>query len=335
MSQSNAPANGDGQRLAPETVDRFFGSADIVPIPVLNEPYCELRFHPDPQIMELRVSTNDSPPELVGLENINVDQFYNDSERTYCLRVNAKDIRFLAYSFVADVVDSIAQGHTLGEAIGKSIEGYQQLVKRQRRLSDEKQTGLIGELLFLQFLCGHSESAALDAWLGPSAEQHDFSFLDFDVEVKTTKSERRVHRISTATQLEPSVGRVLWFLSVQITAAGSSSNGFSLDQLISQVGDLLGSRRERFLSYLRKLGWDESELHSYPEKYVLRTAPAFYLVDERFPALRASSLKVQVEGFQHLSEISYRTDISHLIPSEPPSSVSEFSNVASALLRRW
>lgn len=75
-------------------------------------------------------------------------------------------------------------------------------------------------------------------------------------------------------------------------------------------------------------------MESYRTKYVLRSRPAFYLVDEHFPALKDSALRQAIPNYEHLSEVSYRTDVSHLQSAPVPEALTGFADYANSLLRR-
>ena len=124
------------------------------------------------------------------------------------------------------------------------------------------------------------------------------------------------------------------FLSIQITAAGSADNAFSLVDLVDEIQNLLGPHALPFDEYLARLGWRSSDIESYRTKYVLRSRPAFYPVDEHFPSLQNSALRQTIPNYEHLSEISYRTDVSHLNPASVPEALNGFAAYANSRLRR-
>ncbi|GGH97633.1 hypothetical protein GCM10007170_28330 [Arthrobacter liuii] len=324
----------DVRRLEPETIERYFKSPNTVVHLLSQVPRCELRIEPATECLELRVPRDGSNPDLSPFENIEIDYATDPNQDCFILRLAAGGMHYAAYSFIAKIVEELQQGHFFSSAIFHSLKEYELLIQSRRLLSSEKQTGLLGELLLLTYLCSIDPVSALTSWLGPESEQHDFSFDTFDLEVKTTKSERRTHRIGSATQLEPSENRSLLFLSIQITAAGGADNAFSLVELVEKIRTLLGPHTLPFNEYLARLGWRWSDVESYRTKYVLRSRPAFYPVDEHFPALQDSVLRRTIPNYEHLSEISYRTDVSHLHTASVPAALKGFAAYANSLLRR-
>lgn len=330
--ESDSPE--DVRRLDPETIQRYFKSPDTVVHLLSQVPRCELRIEPATETLELRVPKDGSSPDLSPFENIEIDYTTDPDQDCFILRLAAGGMHYAAYSFIAKIVEELQQGNFFSSAISHGLREYELLIQSRKLLSAEKQTGLLGELLLLTYLCSIDPVSALTAWLGPESEQHDFSFETFDLEVKTTRSERRNHRIGSATQLEPSENRTLLFLSLQITAAGGANNAFNLVELVEKIQALLGPHVLPFNEYLSRLGWRWSDVEAYRTNYVLRSSPAFYPVDEHFPALQSSALRQMVPNYEHLSEISYRTDVSHLHSASAPSALGGFVADASSLLRR-
>lgn len=321
-------------RLEPETIERYFKSPNTVVHLLSHAPRCELRIDPATESLELRVPKDGSNPDLSLLENIEIDYATDPTQDCFVLRLAAGGMHYAAYSFIAKIVEELQQGHFFSSAVSHSLKEYELLIQSRKILSSEKQTGLLGELLLLTYLCNADPGSALTSWLGPESEQHDFSFDTFDLEVKTTRSERRTHRIGSATQLEPSENRSLLFLSIQLTAAGGADNAFSLVELVEKIITLLGPHAVTFNEYLSRLGWRWSDVESYRTKYVLRSRPAFYPVDDRFPALQDSALRQSIPNYEHLAEISYRTDVSHLHSASVPDVLNGFVAYTNSLLRR-
>lgn len=324
----------DGRRLDPETIERYFSSPNDVLHLLSQSPRCELRIEPATEYMELRAPADGSNPDLSLFENIQIEYATGPDQNFFTLRLAANEMHYAAYSLIAKIVEELQHGYSFATAISHGLSEYELLLRSRKLLSPEKQTGLLGELLLLKYLCTTDPGPALTSWLGPEAEQHDFSFDKFDLEVKTTMSERRIHRIGSASQLEPTVNRALIFLSIQLTAAGNADSAFSLVDLVQDIQTLLGSRSQPFDDYMADLGWRISDEESYRRKYMLRSCPAFYLVDNNFPSLQDSALRRMIPNYQHLSDISYRTDVSHLRSTKVAETISGFAAYANTLLRR-
>ena len=60
-------------------------------------------------------------------------------------------------------------------AVNAAVANLRNLLAARTRLSEEQQRGLLGELLLLERLLLEHGPTALEWWLGPAAEQHDFA----------------------------------------------------------------------------------------------------------------------------------------------------------------
>jgi hypothetical protein len=182
-------------------------------------------------------------------------------------------------------------------------------------LSEEKQTGLAGELWMLERLFAFSAGGALDAWTGPRGEAHDFRVGEREFEVKATRTERRVHSISSPTQLVPSPGMELFLLSVQFAGAGAAG-GASLAERVRAARELFepfGRAAEFDSLLLAKYGIGEATAGHYRERVQLRSKPYLVPVTPTFPSLREDDiLAIPREGMERISDVRYRLDVSGL-----------------------
>jgi hypothetical protein len=85
-------------------------------------------------------------------------------------------------------------------ALESSLALWRALLQTSALLSEEKQVGLAGELWLLERLLRGLGPRALDAWVGPGGQSHDFRLGDFEFEVKATSGTRRVHMINGLNQ---------------------------------------------------------------------------------------------------------------------------------------
>ena len=93
-------------------------------------------------------------------------------------------------------------------------------------LSDERQRGLIGELLFLreQITDGRPLKEAVAGWLGPFKEHQDFSYGETWYEIKTISEQAEKVRIPSLEQLSlKTPGELI------VYRLGKTSDGFTLN----------------------------------------------------------------------------------------------------------
>ena len=182
-----------------------------------------------------------------------------------------------------------------------------------------QELGLFGELLVLNHLIGSiSEHRAVDSWRGPAREEHDFGLGDFDIEVKTTLSEDRSHRISTLTQLQPSPARGLWLVSVQLMTrgVGGTTLAESIEQTANRLSDPL--LRARFADRLTGVGWDPEQAHLYVRRFAQRGAVLAFGITDEFPAITAHRLGSAGFPIERFSHVSYVLHTAGLLPDAPP-----------------
>jgi hypothetical protein len=203
------------------------------------------------------------------------------------------------------------------EAMMLELQCFTDLLESKSLLGTERQLGLIGELIFLERLMQKSSIVALDAWIGPLGEPHDFRVQASEFEVKTTISPHRTHTINGSEQLVPSSGCNLSIISVLIGPAGGNS-GFTLSEKVESLSKSLtpiAGRLQQFTAALEACGLFRSELAHYTRRFVMRRPLALVHVDTNFPAItrpviqnalgtlaaRVESLQydVNLEGLEH------------------------------------
>lgn len=235
-------------------------------------------------------------------------------EEMALLEVDASKSPSAAIAFATSVVAALAGGNAaLGAGVLTAISGWHDIIDEFQILSRSRQIGLIGELLFLIHLVSTlGPDSAISAWLGPPKSEHDFALEEFEIEVKTTESERRIHTVSSETQLTESHGRVLYLLSIQLTQAGNSQTGFSLADLVTDVREVALDYRGAIDNRLEEAGWEDQFAELYGERFMFRTLPKLFAVDEQFPRITRDVLDQNLEKGDLVSRVSYRIDLSSI-----------------------
>ncbi len=313
------PAEHLNARLTADTLETYFGAGTVVPVNLSTTPPCTLRIDPPGERLELWTPATGPEPDVDSLSRVSLSTEQLDNGPWFVLTVDARGAHLEAYSLLAAVVDDLAFGRPFHVAVARSLTSFRELLAGRGRLSEERTLGLIGELLVLEHLLGTAgEATAVDAWLGPASEEHDFVLADLDVEVKTTLTERRRHIIGSEMQLQTSPSRPLWLLSIQLTRAGTASVGFTLPDIITRIRTRLTTSADAFNAHLGNLGWRDTDADLYSERYMPRTRPRGYHVDENFPAVTRTRLDAVVPRAEVVGPISYRVDVTGLDASVPP-----------------
>nr|WP_237551584.1 PD-(D/E)XK motif protein [Streptomyces sp. SID8367] len=204
------------------------------------------------------------------------------------------------------------------QALADTVCSLANLIQSSRSLEIEREVGLFGELIVLLGLArtiGSKE--ALAAWLGPQREEHDFALRGLNIEVKTTRSERRIHWIESLTQLRPTGPRPLWLASCQITSAGPGA-GNRLPDLVRLVraGARDDEDRAALEERLQHAGWRDRFERTCQGPWMLRTKPAVFAVAGDFPRLTPDEI-CGVSTRDHIVQVRYQIDLTGRSPSAP------------------
>ncbi|MSO38356.1 MAG: PD-(D/E)XK motif protein [Acidimicrobiia bacterium] len=220
------------------------------------------------------------------------------------------------YSFLCSIGDRIQlDAVPPDQAVRDSLRSWMRLLQQLTVLSVERQLGLVGELWMLRRLAGSQGfKSALTAWRGHLAEEHDFGLPSVDIEVKATVSERRVHVISSLTQLVPSPTRQLFLLSLQFTTGGGGNNSFGLPDFVPAIhAELPDPLRTAFDDRLIAYGWNPEHIAYYTKHLHLRSLPILLPIEPEGPAITPTVLHAAMPArSQRILEASYRIDLTDL-----------------------
>lgn len=309
------------RHLRPEGLREYLAAAVPTLVPVEGDPKCFLVVDPALQRVAIRVPWSAGElPDLTSYRHFFAETTARDGARWGEFGATGNEVLLDAYPVICAVADRVQQdGKPFAIAVREVLETYHELLRGIGRLSDQEEVGLFGELWVLDRLIdGLGEATAVGAWRGAVSEEHDFGLPDDDVEVKTTMSETRRHWVGTATQLEPTVGRPLWVLSLQVTTAGVG--GLSLPELIASLRLRIvdGTVRAVLEDRLGLVRWRDDQAALYGRRFRLRTDPATFRVDDDFPAVTPAKLATAGVAVQRVAAVSYLIDLSGLPPDTPP-----------------
>lgn len=304
--------------LNPETLTRYFRSGTVTTHSVSRSPEVVIKIDGPGQKISLLTPYAGVVQNASGLKRVSMKLETWNGREWARITVDARDMYTEAYGLMLSVVQAMLGGATFIAATSAAMTNMRLMLAAKPRIPDQKQIGLVGELmLFRALLDALDEHAVIEWWLGPLAEERDYAFPAFDAEVKTTLGESRTHVIHGAGQLEPSPGRALWLISIQITRAGGDPNGVTLPGLVRSIRGQLTGTRDRFASHLAAEGWEDDDADMYPTAYTLRSTPSAYLVDDDFPAITPGRLRLVVPNSHLVSAVTYRVDVSSRTPGDP------------------
>ena len=222
------------------------------------------------------------------------------------------------HALIAVTADLIQlEGSSPLTAISESLARWRQLLATSEGLTAEERLGLVGELWVLRRLVRAHGTQALDAWVGPRGEPHDVRLSETEIEVKTTRSARRVHIINSLEQLTPSLGCRLFIMSVQMAPAGAEEDAISIVGLVGELEELLHhdvARLDLFRYLLREqVGYrPDADGQLVEEQLVLRSPPHLVPVDDSCPALTRDLLDPLGDRAQRIDGVRYTVDLEGL-----------------------
>ena len=116
-------------------------------------------------------------------------QVFKQKGRTLLeIATSAASLQRQFYHFAVAVAERvIVEQRQPVDAAGLEFQCFADLLEEKLLLGPERQLGLLGELLFLERLVGTGGVVALDAWLGPMGEPHDFRLQKREFEVENDR----------------------------------------------------------------------------------------------------------------------------------------------------
>ncbi|MEU0883098.1 PD-(D/E)XK motif protein [Lentzea sp. NPDC005914] len=278
----------------------------------------------DPEVPEFGLRIHDTGDERLpdlALQHVKTRSASRGGHRCLEVVITLAWVFPDSYPLLCAIADRVQlDGMRPAEAVRKSLGQLTLLLRRTESLTEEREVGLFGEMLTLGGLIALAGAThAVRAWRGGLAEEHDFGLPGFDVEVKTTRSERRQHWIESLTQLVGTGDRPLWLVSHQITAAGDGT-GSTLSQLIDRMRRLIGpsSALDAFETGLAGSGWIDDLRSQSETRWTKRFRSQAYLVDEAFPRLTAETAVAKGADIARIPEVRYLIDLDGMPADDQP-----------------
>lgn len=200
-----------------------------------------------------------------------------------------------------------------GTFLHNQLKKWESLLKGcAKRLSEEQERGLFGELILLEkAVTIFGAAVAVDNWTGPENGPQDFLFDQGAVEVKTVFTRVGRVAISSLDQLD-CVGPL--YLCVGFIE--KDPGGSTLKETVDRVSSALQIDREAADTFLRKLdavGYNEALGNTGSDtKWALSDRQWFDAKGEKFPALRRSEIPDGVLDAEYVISLStlmnYKTE---------------------------
>lgn len=306
----------DGRHLSREGLQQYLAEGAPAAVKIDGAPVAYLIIEPSAQKLTLRAPlAKNTLPDLSAYQNLQAGVVHWEGAQ-WCQISITGPVILDAYPLLIAIADRVQLlGFEFARATKASLDAFREVLAGGASLSEEERIGLFGELLVLERIMSMASSeSAVACWRGADAEEHDFDVDEGDVEVKTTTSESRRHWIGSLGQLSPTLGRPLWLVSIQLTAAGLG--GASLGELVARIeAKLDAGSLKTFRTKLAALGWRDPHSEDL-RRMRYRSAPAIYRVDEAFPALTHRELKTLGLGADKIVQVKYMLDLSDVPVAE-------------------
>jgi hypothetical protein len=315
----------DARHLTFVTLDTLWTAGNPVVLPIQGDPACRLLLDPKNGLITLVTDYRAPEPDVARLKNVSFQAVSDGDDELAELTVRVEGNAHGAYGLLATIADEIQIAKApLAAAVASGVARHKNVLAARGGLTTQKEVGLYGELLFLEYLIRAAGAGpALASWQGPLSEEHDFVFYSIHLEVKTTSAERRRHVIHGLSQLVPLRGVPLSLLSIQLTRS-APDGGRSLPGLIADVRKIAGGHVVALDRCLDVLEWKPDDSDLYPTYWTLRSQPRAYAVKDDFPAMTPESIGPVVPNFALLSDVSYKVDLTDFRYDEVPDPLSGF-----------
>lgn len=177
--------------------------------------------------------------------------------------------------------------------------------KSKLKLKQSQEIGLYGELLYLDNLIDKKDESAINYWLGPNRNRHDFELNDIGYEVKSTLKQKNVSiTISSEVQLDQDN---LKELNLILYTLERNTNGMTLIELARKLFNKFSSVKNKILfkANLLKLGFDiDNNLNDQSYKVIKFNT---FKIDGDFPKIIKSNLD------KNIFDVKYKINIDHLL----------------------
>lgn len=183
------------------------------------------------------------------------------SEVFTCITLDRNQIHLLDVfaSLLDALVNQLPADPTEGQ-IDLLVESFVELFKEKPGVPRDRLKGLFGELVLAHFAT--TPSVWVSAWHENQLSKHDFTFSDFELEVKTAESYVRKHKVSNSQLLPVHPTKRIFLVSVLVEESPTGLSIFDLmDAVLARLSDF-ESRQKVIESIYGTLGAFAEEARS-------------------------------------------------------------------------
>ena len=274
-------------------------------------------------------------PKFRGLR-VEASPADSDSDERILIRLTDREQRDIFLRFCRDIVDATILASTEEQAIERFLARtwrWHRLLQgdRDKRLSDEEQKGLIGELFVLErhLLPVLRAAEAVRCWNGPLDAPHDFEISKVHVEAKARGSSVPHVNISSEFQLESNNADILFLHVTEVSAATEgTASACTVTDIANRTRSVMAQHDmvavELFEERLDLVGFNWTD--DYSDKLWLLEGESLYEVREGFPRITRAMYPAGVDNVRYALSLSdceaFRVD-----PAALGNAVAEVANV--------
>lgn len=248
-------------------------------------------------------------PKLRGLR-VEAQSVGDGSTERIIIRLTDREQRDIFFRFCRDIVEATVLAKTEEQAVERFLTRawrWHRLLQglRNKRLGDDEQRGLIGELVVLEkhVLPVLGASAAVRCWTGPLDAPHDFEISRIHVEAKVRGSATPRVIISSEHQLDSSGADALFLHVTEVTTGAEGMAGvFTLNEMAGRIRSLMAGQDmaavELFEERLDTAGFDWTD--DYSDKLWLIGRESLYEVSEEFPRITSAMISGGVSNVRYV-----------------------------------
>lgn len=193
--------------------------------------------------------------------------------------------------------------------IAKEVQTLIAIFETMRAAPKKKVQGLWAELLVIER--STDPELLINAWHTEPSSKYDFTIGRDKIEVKSTSSEVRKHKI-VLDQLNPTPNSRLLIASTTVRESGHGDEGLSVDELRNKICDRVTSAEARthlFLVIANTLGEDYSKARKIYFDYVEASDSLKFYDYHSIPKIDKESVPQGVTGVKFISDFTNVSDI--------------------------
>lgn len=242
--------------------------------------------------------------EICENTNLNPDKLYMVVKNASI----ENDYAFIGFSVaVFDAIEGTRKNEDALYAFDKLIDEYHNFFGFEKKLSKEREQGLLAELIYLEKIIKEQGDSVVCNWNGSESNKRDFIFDGYSVEIKSTRNqEQDIIHVSNENQLDNNLHPILY---LTLFVFDENTTGVSLPDYILEVYELI-KKVEYKKIFIAKIAMHGINPLEYESKYKFALEKVkTYQIDDNFPKLVRNNIPnviFDVKYKLNLSDITYR-----------------------------